>query len=80
MNILQESTKNLASLPCGGAMRTIAPSMRHTIAPAALPEAHAEVLCRRRQRYKYVSVPERPPQRYGHRLKLAERTNLPLYR
>ena len=27
MNLLQESTKNLASQSCGGAMRTIAPSM-----------------------------------------------------
>jgi hypothetical protein len=27
MNLVQESTKNLASQSCGGAMRTIAPSM-----------------------------------------------------
>jgi hypothetical protein len=46
----------------------------------AIYEAHAEFLCRRHQRYKYVSVVERPKQRYGHRLKLAERINLPLYR
>ena len=38
----------------------------HTLSSAALPEAHAEVLCRRRQRYKYVSVVER------HQLELVE--------
>jgi hypothetical protein len=57
--------KNLASQACGGAMRTIAPACRHTLAPAGLPEAHAEVLCRRRQRYKHLSVVERPQQCYG---------------
>ena len=40
----------------------------------------AEVLCRRRQRYKFMSVVERPQQRYGHRLELAENINLPKYR
>jgi hypothetical protein len=44
--------------------------------PAGPPEAHAEVLCRRRQRYKNASVLERPPQGYSHRLKLAEGTSL----
>jgi hypothetical protein len=46
--------------------------------PAGPPKAHAEVLCRRCKRYKHASVVERPPQRYGHRLKLAESINLPL--
>jgi hypothetical protein len=46
----------------------------------AIYEAHAKVLCRRRQRYKFVSVVERPQQRYGHRLELAENINLPKYR
>jgi hypothetical protein len=32
-------------------------------------------MCRRRQRYKHASMLERPPQRYGHRLKLAEVTS-----
>jgi hypothetical protein len=34
--------------------------------------AHAEVLCCRRQRYKNVSVTERPQQCYGQQLELAE--------
>ena len=45
---------------------------RHTIYSAALPGAHAEVLCRRRQRYKYVSVVERPQQRSHQQLGLVE--------
>jgi hypothetical protein len=42
------------------------------LAPAALPEAHAEVLCRRRQRYKHVSVVERPQQCTDQQLELVE--------
>jgi hypothetical protein len=34
--------------------------------------AGAKALCRRRQRYKYVSVVERPQQCYGQQLELAE--------
>ena len=45
---------------------------RHTLSSAALPEAHAEVLCRRRQRYKYVSVVERPQQCSDQQLEIAE--------
>jgi hypothetical protein len=45
---------------------------RHTLASAALPEAHTEVLCRRRQRYKYVSVVERPQQCSHKQLELVD--------
>jgi hypothetical protein len=65
-----------------GALRAIAPcwgNARHrpmrtaTHLPSAGPlEAHAEGLCRRRQRYKHASVLERPPHSYGHRLQFAE--------
>jgi hypothetical protein len=44
--------------------------------PAGPPEAHAEFFFRRRQRYKHTSVLKRPPQRSGHRLKLAEGTDM----
>ena len=43
--------------------------------PVGPPEAHAEVLCRRRQRYTHASVVERPPQSYGQRLELVEGTS-----
>jgi hypothetical protein len=47
-----------------------------TLLPPAGPlEAHAEVLCRRRQRYKHASVLERPPKGYGYRQKLVEGTS-----
>jgi len=45
---------------------------RDTLSSAALPEAHAEVLCRRRQRYQYVSVVERPQQCSHQQLELVE--------
>jgi hypothetical protein len=58
-----------------GAIRAIAPCWgnahhgpKHVTKgePSAWPpEAHAEVFCRRRQRYKYASVLERSPQSYG---------------
>jgi hypothetical protein len=35
-----------------------------------MPEAHAEVLCRRRHRYKYLSVVERPKQCSDQQLEL----------
>jgi|AntAceMinimDraft_1070359.scaffolds.fasta_scaffold123121_1 hypothetical protein len=67
-----------------GAMRVIAPCWgnarlrpKHAathLPPAGPPEAHAEVLCRRRQRYNYAPVLERPPQRHGNRQKLVEGT------
>jgi hypothetical protein len=40
--------------------------------PAGPPEAHAEVLCHRRQRYKHTPVLERSPKSYSHRQKLVE--------
>ena len=40
-------------------MRTIAPSMPSHACPGSAAEGPAEVLCRRRQRYKYMSVMER---------------------
>jgi len=46
--------------------------LNHTLSSAALPEAHAEVLCRRRQRYKCVSVVERPQQCSHQQLELVE--------
>jgi hypothetical protein len=56
-------------------MRDIAPSMPPHTCPAEPPEARAEVLCRRHQRYKHASVLERPPQSYGHREKLVKGTS-----
>jgi hypothetical protein len=50
-----------------GAMRAMAPSL-----PPHSFEAHAEVLCYRRQRYNDASVVERPPHRYGQQLELVE--------
>jgi hypothetical protein len=47
-------------------------AFHHTLSPAALPDAHAEVLRRRRQRYKYVSVVERPQQCSDQQLEIAE--------
>jgi hypothetical protein len=38
-------------------------------------ETHAEILCRRRQRYKHALVLERPPRSYGHRKTLVEGTS-----
>jgi hypothetical protein len=46
------------------------------LAPAALPEAHAEVLRRRRQRYKHVSVVERPKHCYDQQFELVEGISL----
>ena len=43
--------------------------------PAGPPEAHAEVLCRRRQRHKHASVLKRQPRGYGNRQKLVEGTS-----
>jgi hypothetical protein len=68
-----------------GAMRAIAPcwgNARHrpthvaTRLPSAGPsEALAEVLCRRRQRYKHASVLELPPRSFGQWLELVEGTS-----
>ena len=64
----------------GGQDETPIKPKRKRIVVTALSEAHAEVLCNRRQRYTHASVLERPPKRYGHQLKLAEKINLPLCR
>ena len=73
---LLAAKKNCFPLGCGTkkreAMRDIAPSMPSHTGP---PEAHLEVLCRRRQRYKNASVLERPPHSYGHRQKLVKGTS-----
>jgi hypothetical protein len=65
--------------PLNAAWRAVlgqcAPSPKHAatrLPPAGLLEAHAEVLCRRRQWFKNSSVVERPPQSYGQRLELVE--------
>jgi hypothetical protein len=56
-------------------LRKCAPSpqvCRLTPAPSRAAGGPRRVLCRRRQRYKHVSVVERPPQSYGKGLELVE--------
>ena len=81
MNLLKESTKiNQASQSCGAATRTIAPSIPSHDFPGSAAGGPRRGFVPQAQTVKYVSVLERPPQRYSHRLKLAKGINLPLYR
>jgi hypothetical protein len=70
----EESTMSLASQSCGGATRTIAPSMPSHACPgrAAGGPRRGLLPCRRRQRYKHGSVVERPQKCYGKELELVE--------
>jgi hypothetical protein len=61
--LFEESTKNLAPQSCGGAMRTTAPSMPSNACPG---RAAGD------QRYKYVSVVERPQKCSDQQLELVE--------
>jgi hypothetical protein len=60
-------------MPPAGAMRAIAPSIpQHAFPRQDCWRPTPSFFCRRRQRYKYAPVVERPPQSYGQRLKLVE--------